>query len=152
MSSRALPDKEWFRIGEVADLVGVRPHVLRHWERELPQLRPRKTRGSHRHYHRDHVTLALLIRELVYDRGFTLAGAKRALREREEREATKPARERELVLRAELLEVRSRLAALLEELESEGPLATGVFVSLPEPAPVEAVEVVEVAASARRRG
>ncbi|MBX3249259.1 MAG: MerR family transcriptional regulator [Myxococcales bacterium] len=148
MSPRALPDKEWFRIGEVADLVGVRPHVLRHWERELPQLRPRKTRGAHRHYHRDHVTLALLIRELVYDRGFTLAGAKRALREREEREASKPARERELALRAELLEVRGRLAALLEELESTSA-ATGIFVSLPEPASSDVV--VEVAASASRR-
>ena len=79
MAIRSLPEKEWFRIGEVAELVGVRPHVLRHWETEFAQLRPRKTRGAHRQYTRRDVQLALFLRELLHERGLTVAGRYSAL-------------------------------------------------------------------------
>jgi DNA-binding transcriptional MerR regulator len=117
MGTRALPEKEWFRIGEVAELVGVRPHVLRYWENEFSQLRPRKTRGAHRQYHRRDVQLALFLRELLHERGLTVAGAKKVLRERARHEEV-AARAPELELRADLVEVRRRLVDLLGELET----------------------------------
>lgn len=117
MGTRALPEKEWFRIGEVAELVGVRPHVLRYWENEFTQLRPRKTRGAHRQYHRRDVQLALFLRELLHERGLTVAGAKKVLRDRARHEEV-AARAPELELRADLVEVRRRLVDLLGELET----------------------------------
>ena len=65
VSSSDLPDKLFFKIGEVAQLVGVRPHVLRYWESEFAALRPLKTRGSHRVYRRRDVELAVLLRRLT---------------------------------------------------------------------------------------
>ncbi|MBW2160180.1 MAG: MerR family transcriptional regulator, partial [Deltaproteobacteria bacterium] len=62
-----LPDKLFFKIGEVADIVGVKPHALRYWETEFPALRPKKTRGAHRQYSRRDVELAMLIRQLLHD-------------------------------------------------------------------------------------
>lgn len=76
-----LPDQLFFKIGEVADIVGVKPHVLRYWESEFRQLRPMKTRGSHRIYKRRDVEVAMLIRRLLHDEGFTIAGAKKRLKE-----------------------------------------------------------------------
>ncbi|MEM6962101.1 MAG: MerR family transcriptional regulator, partial [Myxococcota bacterium] len=61
--------KKFFRIGEVSEIVGVKPHVLRYWESEFKSLRPLKTRGSHRVYRRDDVDLAMSIRRLLYDEG-----------------------------------------------------------------------------------
>ncbi|MCA9615627.1 MAG: MerR family transcriptional regulator [Sandaracinus sp.] len=142
MAIRSLPEKEWFRIGEVAELVGVRPHVLRHWETEFAQLRPRKTRGAHRQYTRRDVQLALFLRELLHERGLTVAGAKKVLRERE-REEEVAARAPELELRAELIELRRRLVDFLAELEADEVLA--------RPAVVPAEAWVEVEAPARRR-
>ena len=75
-----VPDKEAFRIGEVAQLAGVTPSVLRFWESEFPTLRPTKTKSGQRLYRRADVEKVMRIRELLYDRGFTIAGAKRALR------------------------------------------------------------------------
>jgi DNA-binding transcriptional MerR regulator len=76
-----LPDQLFFKIGEVADIVGVKPHVLRYWESEFRQLRPMKTRGSHRIYKRRDVEVAMLIRRLLHDEGFTIPGAKKRLKE-----------------------------------------------------------------------
>jgi DNA-binding transcriptional MerR regulator len=76
-----LPQKLFFRIGEVADLVGVKPHVLRYWESELGLLRPMKTRGSHRQYRRRDVEVARLVRQLTEVEGYTIAGAKKKLSE-----------------------------------------------------------------------
>lgn len=118
----ALPDKAFFRIGEVAELVGVEPHVLRYWETEFRALRPKKTRGGHRHYARRDVEIAMRIRQLVHDQGFTIAGAKRRLKElREHRrgDAPAPAAVRELAYRTELLRLRDELGAFLEELDAE---------------------------------
>lgn len=75
-----VPEREAFRIGEVADLAGVTPSVLRFWESEFPSLRPTKTRAGQRLYRRADVEKVMRIRDLLYDRGFTIDGARRALR------------------------------------------------------------------------
>ncbi|MBK8169675.1 MAG: MerR family transcriptional regulator [Sandaracinaceae bacterium] len=126
MSARTqLPDKLFFKIGDVADLVGVKPHVLRYWESEFPSLRPMKTRGAHRVYKRRDVELAMLIRRLLHDEGFTIPGAKKRIRElgseRPETEEGKSAT-REVFLRAELLGVREELSGLLSRLPAASPV------------------------------
>lgn len=75
----SIPDKKYFKIGEVARIVGVRPHVIRYWESEFTQLRPAKSSSNQRIFARRHVELLLLIRALVHDEGFTLDGARRRL-------------------------------------------------------------------------
>ena len=126
MSRPSLPDKLFFRIGEVAEIVGVKPHVLRYWEEELGVLRPMKTRGSHRQYRRRDVEIALVVRELLQEEGFTLAGAKKRLREMGMADAlrdttrTKSAA-RQLEVRAELLALRQELVALRDGLEQSAP-------------------------------
>ena len=75
----AIPDKLFYKIGEVCELVGVQPHVLRYWETEFPMLQPQKNRAGQRTYRRKDVEMALRIKELLYDERFTIAGAKRKL-------------------------------------------------------------------------
>ncbi|MGA1369671.1 MAG: MerR family transcriptional regulator [Blastocatellia bacterium] len=74
-----IPDKLFFKIGEVCELVGVQAHVLRYWETEFPSLQPQKNRAGQRTYRRRDVEMALRIRQLLYDEGFTIAGAKRKI-------------------------------------------------------------------------
>src|SRR5437870_9604695 len=81
VSSLDLPDKLYFRIGEVARLVGVKPYVLRYWETEFSMLRPGKTRSRHRLYRRKDVETLLEIRRLLYAERYTIEGAKRRLRD-----------------------------------------------------------------------
>lgn len=76
-----IPDKRYFTIGEVSDLCDVKPHVLRYWEQEFAQLRPMKRRGNRRYYQHHEVLLVRMIRELLYDRGFTISGARNQLNE-----------------------------------------------------------------------
>ena len=76
-----LPDKQYFKIGEVSRILAVKPHVLRYWESEFSSIRPEKTRTNQRLYRRRDVELLLQIRQLLYEEGFTIAGAKRRLRE-----------------------------------------------------------------------
>src|SRR5690606_5484780 len=140
---RPLPDKLFFRIGEVAEIVGVKPHVLRYWESELGVLRPMKTRGSHRQYRRRDVELAVLIKKLLHDEGLTIQGARRRLRElgHTHRMSIVPDEaSREVQLRAALLGVRETLVGLLERLdtvvaderrESEAPQHVTVQSSVP---------------------
>src|SRR5215468_6029234 len=78
-----VPDKPYFKIGEVAAIAGVAASVLRFWETQFRALNPEKTRTNQRVYARKHVELALRIKELLYDRGYTIAGAKRRLAEGE---------------------------------------------------------------------
>ena len=78
---REIPDKPYFKIGEVADIVGVKASVLRYWETEFKSIKPEKTRTNQRVYSKKGVERILHIRELLYDRGFTIAGARRKLRE-----------------------------------------------------------------------
>ncbi len=74
-----IPGKRYFTIGEVAELCDVKPHVLRYWEQEFPQLKPVKRRGNRRYYQRHDVLLIRQIRSLLYDEGFTIGGARRHL-------------------------------------------------------------------------
>src|SRR6202161_3589468 len=74
-----IPDKLYFRIGEVADLLGVEPYVLRYWESEFPKLAPKKSGTGHRLYRRKDVELLLKIKHLLYDRRFTIEGARQTL-------------------------------------------------------------------------
>jgi len=74
-----IPGKRYFTIGEVGDLCGVKPHVLRYWEQEFPQLRPVKRRGNRRYYQRHDVVMIRQIRALLYEKGFTIGGARQQL-------------------------------------------------------------------------
>src|ERR687891_777851 len=74
-----IPGKRYFTIGEVSDLCAVKPHVLRYWEQEFPQLRPAKRRGNRRYYQRQDVILIRQIRSLLYEHGFTIGGARQRL-------------------------------------------------------------------------
>ncbi len=74
-----IPGKRYFTIGEVSDLCAVKPHVLRYWEQEFPQLKPVKRRGNRRYYQRHDVVLIRQIRSLLYVEGFTISGARNKL-------------------------------------------------------------------------
>jgi DNA-binding transcriptional MerR regulator len=76
-----IPPKRYFTIGEVSELCGVKPHVLRYWEQEFAQLRPMKRRGNRRYYQRHEVLLVRRIRDLLYEQGFTISGARNRLAE-----------------------------------------------------------------------
>ena len=75
----SIPAKRYFTIGEVSELCGVKPHVLRYWEQEFTQLRPVKRRGNRRYYQHHEVLLVRRIRELLYQEGFTISGARNRL-------------------------------------------------------------------------
>ncbi len=77
----AIPAKRYFTIGEVSDLCGVKPYVLRYWEQEFSQLKPMKRRGNRRYYQHHEVLLIRRIRDLLYDQGFTISGARNQLGE-----------------------------------------------------------------------
>ncbi len=77
----AIPGKRYFTIGEVSDLCDVKPHVLRYWEQEFPQLKPVKRRGNRRYYQRQDVLTIRQIRALLYEHGFTIGGARQRLTE-----------------------------------------------------------------------
>lgn len=106
-----IPAKRYFTIGEVSELCGVRPHVLRYWEQEFTQLRPVKRRGNRRYYQHHEVLLVRRIRQLLYDEGFTISGARNRLDEPHNRQqpaetaSSSAQRESDFSLRAELLGV-----------------------------------------------
>jgi len=127
MSDRSgLPSKLYFRIGEVADLVGVEPHVLRYWEREFKSIRPTKSAKGQRVYSRRDVENLLRVRELLYKEGFTIAGARKRLQKpgAEAEKAPVAAQQASTAsdgedggrLREALADVRAEVAAFLEEL------------------------------------
>ena len=82
----AIPVKRYFTIGEVSELCGVKPYVLRYWEQEFTQLKPMKRRGNRRYYQHHEVLLIRRIRELLYDQGFTISGARNRLSQQQGRE------------------------------------------------------------------
>ncbi len=100
-----IPAKRYFTIGEVSELCGVRPHVLRYWEQEFTQLKPVKRRGNRRYYQHHEVLLVRRIRQLLYEEGFTISGARNRLDEPHSKAPTPASREAStegLSLRAEL--------------------------------------------------
>ena len=80
----AIPGKRYFTIGEVSELCAVKPHVLRYWEQEFPQLKPVKRRGNRRYYQRDDVMTIRQIRSLLYDQGYTIGGARQRMTDEDE--------------------------------------------------------------------
>jgi DNA-binding transcriptional MerR regulator len=108
-TASTIPDKPYFKIGEVAKIAGVKPSVLRFWESEIGSLRPEKTRTNQRLYTRRHIERVLEIKSLLYDQGFTIAGARRKLRGG----PAKPARDEALLDRVER-EVRELLQLIGE--------------------------------------
>ena len=84
-----IPVKRYFTIGEVSELCGVKPHVLRYWEQEFTQLRPIKRRGNRRYYQHHEVLMIRRIHDLLYDQGFTISGARNKMQEREQTERDK---------------------------------------------------------------
>ncbi len=101
----AIPGKRYFTIGEVSDLCGVKPHVLRYWEQEFPQLKPVKRRGNRRYYQRQDVLVIRQIRSLLYEQGFTIGGARNRLQGEEAREDLSQAQQIVRQLRTELEDV-----------------------------------------------
>jgi DNA-binding transcriptional MerR regulator len=111
-----IPAKRYFTIGEVSELCGVKPHVLRYWEQEFTQLKPVKRRGNRRYYQRHEVLLVRRIRELLYSEGFTISGARNRLEEYQIlRRETDEIVERG---RATNAQVRSELEAILAILQA----------------------------------
>jgi DNA-binding transcriptional MerR regulator len=116
---RELPAKLYYRIGEVAGLVGVEPHVLRYWETEFRSVRPQKSAKGQRIYSRRDVETLLKVKELLYAHRFTIAGARRKLREGGvEPVAPEAANSEESTrMREALVALRSEIVALIEEFE-----------------------------------
>ncbi len=102
-----IPAKRYFTIGEVSELCGVKPHVLRYWEQEFAQLKPVKRRGNRRYYQHHEVLLVRRIRELLYSQGFTISGARNQLEEAIS--DAKPAVLTAEILRLELLSIAETL-------------------------------------------
>jgi DNA-binding transcriptional MerR regulator len=123
-----IPAKRYFTIGEVSDLCAVKPYVLRYWEQEFNQLKPQKRRGNRRYYQHHEVLLIRRIRELLYDHGFTISGARNRLGELapERLEAREEFADDEAAVMAAVItghtahqEVPAPLPAVLEPLEPE---------------------------------
>lgn len=111
-----IPAKRYFTIGEVSELCGVKPHVLRYWEQEFTQLKPVKRRGNRRYYQHHEVLLIRRIRELLYQDGFTISGARNRLGEsaiQQQEDELEAGRYRDLIA-----EVRAELNDVLAELRS----------------------------------
>ncbi len=106
-----VPGKHWFAIGEVAALCKVRSHVLRYWEQEFPDLKPAKRRGNRRYYSNADVLLARRIRTLLYDRGYTIAGARQQLSQKPEQAEGKS------WIQQELQSLRQEIRAIARLLE-----------------------------------
>ena len=111
-----IPAKRYFTIGEVSDLCLVKPHVLRYWEQEFPNLKPVKRRGNRRYYQRHDVLVIRQIRTLLYDEGFTIGGARQRIEGDALRESVKPE-----AIKIESADVRIEMIRSLR-LELEGVL------------------------------
>ena len=101
----AIPGKRYFTIGEVSELCQVKPHVLRYWEQEFPQLKPVKRRGNRRYYQRHDVLMIRQIRSLLYEQGFTIGGARQQMAGEDARQDQNQSQQIIRQLRAELEEV-----------------------------------------------
>ena len=117
--SPEIPDKLYFRIGEVSEILGVEPYVLRYWETEFPQLSPKKSGTGHRLYRRNDVELLLLIKRLLYEKRFTIEGARQNLQGmgRSAKEIRAKQGQQLLFPEDPLPEIRRELAQILEMLK-----------------------------------
>ena len=115
---KSLPDKRYFRIGEVCDLTGLKPHVLRYWETEFRQVKPHKTRSNQRLYRKKDVETILLIKHLLYDQKFTIAGARTRLDERRKKEEAVPAGPRQLSIDFDPGDRTQMIGTIITELEA----------------------------------
>lgn len=106
-----IPDKRYFTIGEVSDLCRVKPHVLRYWEQEFPQLKPVKRRGNRRYYQPHDVRIVRRIRSLLYEEGFTIGGARQRMASGEEPRSAAPSNQETL------RQLRQELEGVLEILK-----------------------------------
>ncbi len=115
---RQPPVKLYYRIGEVSNIVGVEPHVLRYWETEFKSIRPQKSRKGQRIYSRRDVDKLLRVKDLLYTHGFTIAGARKKLRQAGSEPSPAPAAadRSAFVLRQRLLEIRGDILTMLAEL------------------------------------
>ncbi len=105
-----IPAKRYFTIGEVSELCGVKPHVLRYWEQEFPQLKPVKRRGNRRYYQHQDVLTIRQIRHLLYEQGFTISGARQQLSGQQAREDVQQSHQ---IIR----QIRMELEELLQDLK-----------------------------------
>ena len=115
-----IPAKRYFTIGEVSELCGVKPHVLRYWEQEFTQLRPVKRRGNRRYYQHHEVLLIRRIRELLYDQGFTISGARNRLDElaNEPARAVRAATAAAIAAKPAYSQLRQDLKNIIEQLRA----------------------------------
>jgi DNA-binding transcriptional MerR regulator len=122
----SIPAKRYFTIGEVSDLCGVKPHVLRYWEQEFTQLRPMKRRGNRRYYQHHEVLMIRRIRNLLYDQGFTISGARNKLQELVQLERDKRRAGEVMLEGVEVIEVED---STLEDFEDSRPAGEASAVS-----------------------
>jgi DNA-binding transcriptional MerR regulator len=118
-----IPEKLFFRIGEVCDLIKVQPHVLRYWETEFPMLAPQKNRAGQRVYRRKDVEMVMRIRNLLYEEKFTIAGAKRKLQDEMHRGGPRPRIEARDGVANDLASHAEIIQQVLPEPQSESPAA-----------------------------
>jgi len=117
--SPEIPDKLYFKIGEVSELLGVEPYVLRYWETEFPALSPKKSGTGHRLYRRKDVELLLRIKHLLYEKRFTIEGARQSLQAAARAPKPRPSQrvQQELFTEDPLPEIRRELADILQILK-----------------------------------
>jgi DNA-binding transcriptional MerR regulator len=121
--AQEIPNKLYFRIGDVARLAGIKPHVLRYWETEFPSISPRKSGSGHRLYRRKDVELVLEIKHLLYEKRYTIEGARKAIQQKSRAAMPKPAP----VVQADLFSapatdlgfIREQLTAILDLLDKK---------------------------------
>jgi len=113
-----IPAKRYFTIGEVSELCGVKPHVLRYWEQEFTQLKPVKRRGNRRYYQHHEVLLIRRIRELLYEQGFTISGARNRLDEAMRERGNNRHDVQIAPGPADLARIRRELSSVIEDLTS----------------------------------
>lgn len=134
-----IPAKRYFTIGEVSELCGVKPHVLRYWEQEFTQLKPVKRRGNRRYYQHHEVLLIRRIRELLYEQGFTISGARNRLSDpaaQQIEESISLAKSHVAALRQDLLQISTLLSDALAGRFPPEPVATpSAEMPAPEQAP-----------------
>jgi DNA-binding transcriptional MerR regulator len=116
--SQEIPDKLYFRIGEVSRLVGVKPYVLRYWESEFSNLAPKKSGTGHRLYRRKEVELLLEIKRLLYDKRFTIEGARKTLEGKVKPKAVPEAKAKRATAQGQLFAAGPDLSAIRDELRN----------------------------------